>query len=414
MSADRIQGGVSIKKASALFLSVIITLALLLAAGELYALWKYNQPYLSGFMLSHSDFHHIPPAYFEGTMHSEGDFNIPFRTNNRGMRGPGDYAYKKERGVFRIVVLGDSFVFGVGVEARETASSVLEDLLNSGNDKKYEVLNFGVNSYSPLLEYIYLKEEAIKYRPDAVILMLDLCDIQDDYFYEPHVTYKAGGEIAGCDPFKVNGNPDVWAFCKKYSRLFNILDQKLFQSFRKVKAIGFVNYLSNKLKGIRNKTEILANKDIDNIYFDRFLLVREGKNKDVVSRHWKRTARYLKMIKGYLDREKIPLVLVTYPYGHLVGEGQWEKGRIYWGFKQGETYNAQSGFSLINDFARENGIELVNALDPLIQNNHEALYYNNDGHLTKRGQEVVAATIFNSGPFRRQKNRRKPIEPIKN
>jgi len=377
-------------------ISCLAGLILFLAAGEIYTRLTYKQSYLAGFMVEDPVFHHLPPPHYRGGMYSEGDFDLFFVTNNRGMRGPGDYDYKKKDNVFRIAVLGDSFTFGVGVKEDETASYLLEKLLNGSGSGRYEVYNFGVNSYSPILEYIYLTKEAVRYDPDTVILMLDICDPQDDYLYEPHIVYGERGDILGCDPMRVNGKPDIEALCMKYSRLFYILDQKLFQSFRKIKTIGFRRYISNKFNGIRNKQEILLNRDIDNIYFDRFLMFREGKDRNIVMRHWERTAKYIVMIKGYLDERRIKFLLVTYPYGHQVGEGQWAKGRRYWGFEDNRVYDPKDGFAIIKGFAERNGIDLLNLYDAMAKNRKEKLYFNNDGHWTQKGQETAAKTIFDS------------------
>jgi len=177
------------------------------------------------------------------------------------------------------------------------------------------------------------------------------------------------------------------------------MDSKLFQSFRKMRAIGFVNYFRNKFKGVRNKSEILTNKTIDNIDFDKFILVREGKNKDVVARHWERTTKYLTMIKKYLNERGIRFILVSYPYGHMVGEDQWAKGRVYWGFERDRVYGAADAFSLIEEFTRKNDIDLINLYGPLKAKKDEPLYFNSDGHWTRRGQEVAANAIFDSGIF---------------
>ena len=382
----------------------IIVLTVILTVSELTARALYKHPYLTGLFKDDSTFHHMPPPYYEGGMRSEGDFDLPFTTNNKGMRGPGDYTYDKAPGVFRVAVLGDSFMFGVGVQADETFSAVLEKLLNRSSEgpKKYQVYNFGVNSFSPLLEYIYIKREVIEYKPDLVILMLDLCDMQDDYFYEPHIVKDASGDIVGCDPFRKNGLPDLKSLLMRHSRLYFMLDQKLFQSFRKMKTLGFRRYFENKIKKVRNKTDILVNKEIDNIEFDRFLFVREGKNKAVVTRHWERTAKYLSMIKQYLDKQGVRFIMATYPYGHQVGERQWDKGRAYWAFEHGRVYDPSAAFATIEDFAKMDGIKFIKVYDALRARKDEPLYFTSDGHCTKLGQEIAAESVYSSPIFRKE------------
>lgn len=47
--------------------------------------------------------------------HKTKDFDITYITNSRGFRGK-EYDYKKEAHLSRILVLGDSFTFGIGVD----------------------------------------------------------------------------------------------------------------------------------------------------------------------------------------------------------------------------------------------------------------------------------------------------------
>ena len=368
---------------------------------ELGARWRYTKSYLAVNIHKDPVYHHRIPPYFKGTMQSDGDFNDTFVVNNKGMRGPGDYEVSKLEGVFRIAVLGDSFTFGVGVKAEETYAYLLQKMLNAPQPGKYQVLNFGVSSFSPVLELICLKREVVHYQPDLLIVALDLCDIQDDYFYEPHVLYDRYREVDACNPFRTHEGLDLWAWIKQKSVCLTMLDEKLFQSFRKIKTIGPAAYLRNKIKGVRNKTEILTNPNIDNIEFDRFIFSRENKNRSIVTAHWKRTAGHLAMIKGFCDRHSIKLLLTTYPYGHQVGPHEWDKGRRYWAFEPGRVYDASAAFKTVEIFSRENSIPFISLLEPLKRHPDEKLYYHNDGHWTARGHEVVAESLFQSEVFKK-------------
>jgi hypothetical protein len=50
--------------------------------------------------------------------------------------GTREYTVGKPRGVYRIAVIGDSFIFGHGVNHDEVVSAVLEDLLNKTSAKE--------------------------------------------------------------------------------------------------------------------------------------------------------------------------------------------------------------------------------------------------------------------------------------
>jgi len=99
------------------------------------------------------------------------------KINSYGFR---DYEYpiNKPDNSFRIVVLGDSYTFGWGIELNETYSKVLERLLNErDNDLKYEVLNFGVPGYNAAEKVEMLKYSAMKFDPDLIIFQYLIDDI---------------------------------------------------------------------------------------------------------------------------------------------------------------------------------------------------------------------------------------------
>jgi hypothetical protein len=90
---------------------------------------------------------------------------IVMNTNSRGIRGVREYPYSRTPGKQRIVVLGASFSFGLGVADEDTFSRYLETSLPDT-----EVLNLGVPGYGDDQMLLYLQEEGIKYHPDVVLL----------------------------------------------------------------------------------------------------------------------------------------------------------------------------------------------------------------------------------------------------
>jgi len=94
--------------------------------------------------------------------------------NSHGFRVP-EYAYKKPKGVRRIVILGDSFVDGSEVDDYETFTWLMQEKLDS-----IEVINLGVYGYSTVQELIALKKFALKYDPDVVLVMTMTNDFTDN------------------------------------------------------------------------------------------------------------------------------------------------------------------------------------------------------------------------------------------
>ena len=76
----------------------------------------------------------------------------------------------------RIVLLGDSVVAGHGESNFEnTISRKLERSFGDGT----EILNFGVGGYSTLAEVELLREKGLKYKPDAILLVVVFNDAEE-------------------------------------------------------------------------------------------------------------------------------------------------------------------------------------------------------------------------------------------
>ena len=112
--------------------------------------------------------------------------------NSGGFRDH-EYAREKPEDTTRIVVLGDSVIWGHGIVLADTFAKQLEELLNERLEGNYEVLNFGVSGYSLQQEVEQFVERASHYQPDIAILGLCINDslyssVEGDYF-----TAQSGG-----------------------------------------------------------------------------------------------------------------------------------------------------------------------------------------------------------------------------
>jgi hypothetical protein len=93
------------------------------------------------------------------------------RTNADGMRDDRDYAIPKPEGVFRILGIGDSGMFGWGVEQGEEYMAVLRsNLATRADGVRYEVMHIAVPGYNTHLEVESLRAKGLKYQPDIVIV----------------------------------------------------------------------------------------------------------------------------------------------------------------------------------------------------------------------------------------------------
>jgi lysophospholipase L1-like esterase len=122
------------------------------------------------------------PGY-SGRMTLAGDYDVSFGINGQGLRADGDFAPRHPDGR-RILLVGDSFVFGIGVELQDTLGEQLERALNTdgAGGPPVEVVAAGVPSYG-LDHYAGLIERWVpRLQPDLVLVALfpgnDLLDYE--------------------------------------------------------------------------------------------------------------------------------------------------------------------------------------------------------------------------------------------
>ncbi|MBX9792064.1 MAG: SGNH/GDSL hydrolase family protein [Pirellulales bacterium] len=145
-----------------------------------------------------------PRGYFDE------DNGVPMEVNRRGLRGP-MVSPQKPPGVFRILGLGDSFTFAVGVLEHDTFLRRLEAQLNAplpppaqprgqasvstaadnAKPAMYEVLNAGTQGYNIRDEVLYLEHRWLSLAPDLVLVNFYLNDAYADD------TFRNMGEALG-------------------------------------------------------------------------------------------------------------------------------------------------------------------------------------------------------------------------
>jgi len=107
------------------------------------------------------------------------------RINAHGLRDD-EVPYNKPDGEKRILVLGDSVVFGWGVSQGETFSDYMEPLLDEQTGGRWQVMNAGVNGYNTEQEATFLRIEGMRYSPDYVLLIYVSNDV--DPVFDPNET----------------------------------------------------------------------------------------------------------------------------------------------------------------------------------------------------------------------------------
>lgn len=127
-----------------------------------------------------------------------------FRTNRLGFRIADNIAFEKNEDVFRVVVLGDSIVFGYGTIEAFTISSRIEQYLNRYNipgKKNVQALNLAVPGYNMTQYLAVLKKYGLKYKPDVIVVGLAIINDFDGFF----MTYLTNGLLNPVPVFDSTG-----------------------------------------------------------------------------------------------------------------------------------------------------------------------------------------------------------------
>jgi lysophospholipase L1-like esterase len=93
----------------------------------------------------------------------------PVEINAQRTRGV-DFSATKASETIRVLCIGDSRTFGWGLSEKETYPAILQQLLRERIGTRVEVINAGVNGWTFPQMTTFLRDYAVKWQPDMVIL----------------------------------------------------------------------------------------------------------------------------------------------------------------------------------------------------------------------------------------------------
>jgi hypothetical protein len=98
------------------------------------------------------------------------EYDVDVYINSLGLRADESIGYEKGDDVYRIIVLGDSYIEAMQVELAESLPQQLGRLYSAQTDKQVEVLNAGTGGWGTDQQLLWLREEGVKYSPDLILL----------------------------------------------------------------------------------------------------------------------------------------------------------------------------------------------------------------------------------------------------
>jgi hypothetical protein len=305
------------------------------------------------------------------------EFDTKVAFNSFGLRDY-EYAEAKPEGTYRILVLGDSFVENSQVDLDESFPKVIEGRLNEAawrQGGKYEVLNAGVSSYSPWVEYLYLKNEGIGLEPDLVLASLYANDVTDDYIYShiPAVTFDAMGLPLSFP-------------AQQFGSLFR---ETLYRNSHLYRLI------SNRIKLLLARSPRHSFGAGSNVSSDFMAVFKEGPLTEADKEAWALTEKYLLALKRLSHANGAGFAIVIAPPGIQVSPDEFKEGKKVFGFKPHEYIESSAMQKRIKKIAADNGIPVLDLLPEFKKASAKRLlYYPYDGHWNRDGNRLAAEQTY--------------------
>ena len=291
--------------------------------------------------------------------------------NSLGLRTP-EVAIPKPAGTVRILLLGDSFTFGLRVRDDETFGRRLEEgLRGKYGTAPVEVVSAGVLSYCPLLEYLQYRHHLHALEPDLVVLNFDMSDVQDHLAYSRDLVRDSDGTPLFVTEPSLRG-----------------------QAPSAMPKLLVFEWLGRRIQGARGRVE----STLQGVAFvrdqDRYLWALDG-GQDFDAEAQSAMAPILDLAK-LLEHDGIPLVLATYPQPWQTSPDATPTPPIrdQYGVGRNTVHLNDRPFKKLERFASEHHIPFVNATSTFRQDPTPAtLFLSNDFHFTPRGHRVYADVL---------------------
>ena len=260
---------------------------------------------------------------------------VDYKLNAEGFRDK-DRAITTDK--YRIMVIGDSFVWGVGAEQNGLFTALLEKM-----DPDLDVMNVSVPGWATNQEYFYLENYGLQYKPDMVIVM---------FFIENDLI---GNGVFEKDGYKNYGLPET------KEKTYNKFSIKYVQDHSRIYRLW--KRKRRDLKVIWGMDPILSEYRDDSV-------------------EWQATKKWISKFKELADRNNIRLIFVLTP------------GRNQFFLKKDRDIPQK----MLGGYLRSIGVPYIDLFPVFAEikasGKKDWGYFKYDGHWDGYGHEVVADTLY--------------------
>lgn len=393
------------KRICKIYFVIITSILVALIPFEVYM--NYNEGKALKVMPSREYHHYYPPGskgYEYARAADEKTNHITI--NELGMRGDLPKT-PKQSDEYRILILGDSFIYAGKLEYRQTMGPILEKLINNPH---VHVLTHGIPSWSPLLELNWLIKNLKQLKPDLVILVL----CENDFF-----NFKSKYGDSYYKTQTIFGEQGLPIFFKLDMALHQ---ERLFYNFTFPKIRYLVSEALSFIKNSRQPRRVIEQREIEKLFTmtqnELEAQLDSWIKKDYIgeitremirlARPWQlwdsKTSKnvelsllYIKLLNEYLKKNSINLIITMAPFGWSVAADECVQGKMFYGFGK-KTFLPEKGIEQkIHMFCNNSGIiyfELPKILRKYRITNSNHLYFSSDSHWNATGHQLIAHELY--------------------
>jgi lysophospholipase L1-like esterase len=302
---------------------------------------------------------------FQGRITNHVEFDTRVSIDREGMRGA--EVGPREPGTLRVLVLGDSFVFGVGAQDGETCPARLQEVLRS-RGVRAEVLNGGAPGYGVPDEAAWYERWGKPLDPDAVLVTVFIGNDLQDAVPGPKPMAVDGALVM---PGERSGSLSRWLYY--HSQLFVLVKN---------------SSLGASLRRLLGRPEPLEARQ----QREEFELYAKERTSERVRAGAAETERAVARLAAAAGRARVVAVLL--PSLVQVDPHRWQANLRRFGLDP-TRYDPLRPNGIFREVFARHGIPVLDLTEPFSRalSQGQPIYFQLDQHLTPAGYRLAAERI---------------------
>ena len=350
-----------------LFGGVLVVLAVLvLAELGLRAFWPQRSDVTLGmFRVDPHAGYSLRPEYRNEVRLPE--YSARIRIDPEGYRVSDEDGQVPAGGSPRLLAIGDSFTFGVGVDAEDAYPLRLQGEIAERSSAGWVVRNGGVGGYGPLRSARLLEGRQGAWRPEAIVHVIAVgTDLEDP---RPG-TYLVNPEVRGGRLVSPGRHPlaSVRIFLRVHSHLYAFLRVRLHGIYRASGLADRARYLEPV--GLREWPE------------------------GIEAESWPAGLESIAAVRDWCAERGVPYLVAVAPTRWQVDDAAWGRYRRAWGLPE-SSFDRDHATRVVMEGLAGLGVDHLDLLPAFRAAGARGarLYYAHDSHWTADGHALAAAEL---------------------